>query len=105
MALGCLAMNFFTSMSFDTSRSGWPRPMKMIFDQCALICAWDLPATLDHKNAADIPDRAVILLGTAAAILVLMGTLTTTSRSFLFMFAVVCESHCYSCPYSSLDLN
>ncbi len=54
----------------------------------------ELPATLDHKNVADIPDRAVILLGSAAAVLAAVGTLTTlveaASLSFLFTFAVVC---------------
>ncbi len=54
----------------------------------------ELPAALDHKNAAAIPDRAVILLGTAAAVLAAVGTLTSlveaASLSFLFTFAVVC---------------
>ncbi len=54
----------------------------------------ELPAALHHKNAAGIPDRAVILLGTAAAVLAAVGTLTTlveaASLSFLFTFAVVC---------------
>lgn len=54
----------------------------------------ELPAALDHKNAAGIPDRAVILLGTAAAVLAAVGTLTSlveaASLSFLFTFAVVC---------------
>ena len=54
----------------------------------------ELPAALDHKNAAGVPDRAVILLGTAAAVLAAVGTLTTlveaASLSFLFTFAVVC---------------
>ncbi len=54
----------------------------------------ELPATLDHKNAAGIPDRAVIILGLAAAVLAAVGTLTTlveaASLSFLFTFAVVC---------------
>lgn len=54
----------------------------------------ELPAVLDHKNAAGIPDRAVIGLGTAAAILAAVGTLSTlietASLAFLFTFAVVC---------------
>ena len=54
----------------------------------------ELPAALDHKNAAGIPDRAVILLGTAAAVLAAVGTLNSlveaASLSFLFTFAVVC---------------
>ncbi len=54
----------------------------------------ELPATLDHKNSAGIPDRAVILLGTAAAVLAAVGTLSAlveaASLSFLFTFAVVC---------------
>lgn len=54
----------------------------------------ELPATLDHKNAAGIPDRAVIGLGTVAAVLAAVGTLSTlveaASLTFLFTFAVVC---------------
>jgi amino acid transporter len=54
----------------------------------------ELPATMDHKNAAGIPDRAVIVLGAAAAVLAAVGTLTTlveaASLTFLFTFVVVC---------------
>jgi len=54
----------------------------------------ELPAALEHKNAEGIPDRAVILLGTAAAVLAAVGTLNAlveaASLSFLFTFAVVC---------------
>jgi amino acid transporter len=54
----------------------------------------ELPAALDHKNAAGIPNRAVIGLGAAAAILAATGTLTSlveaASLAFLFTFAVVC---------------
>jgi len=54
----------------------------------------ELPATLDHKNTRGIPDRAVIGLGTAAAVFATVGTLTTlveaASLAFLFTFAVVC---------------
>tara|TARA_R110001583_G_scaffold46761_3_gene146512 strand:+ start:6026 stop:7303 length:1278 start_codon:yes stop_codon:yes gene_type:complete len=54
----------------------------------------ELPAALVHKNAAGIPDRAVILLGTVAAVLAAVGTLTSlveaASLSFLLTFAVVC---------------
>jgi amino acid transporter len=55
----------------------------------------ELPAALDHTNAAGIPDRAVIVLGTAAAVLAAVGTLTSlveaASLSFLFTFTVVCS--------------
>ena len=54
----------------------------------------ELPATLDHENPRGIPDRAVIGLGTAAAVLAAVGSLTTlveaASLAFLFTFAVVC---------------
>jgi hypothetical protein len=54
----------------------------------------ELPAALDHKNSVGIPDRAVIGLGVAAALLAAVGTLTTlveaASLAFLFTFAVVC---------------
>jgi len=54
----------------------------------------ELPAALEHKNTAGIPNRAVIGLGTTAAILAAVGTLSTlveaASLAFLFTFAVVC---------------
>ncbi len=54
----------------------------------------ELPAAMGHKNAVDIPDRAVIVLGAAAAALAAVGTLTTlveaASLTFLFTFVVVC---------------
>jgi len=54
----------------------------------------ELPALLNHKNTAGIPDRAVVGLGTVAAVLAAMGTLTTiveaASLTFLFTFTVVC---------------
>ena len=53
----------------------------------------ELPVTLDHRNAAGAPDRAVLALGILAAILAVMGKLSTlveaASLSFLFTFAVV----------------
>jgi len=56
--------------------------------------AGELPAAFDHRNSAGIPDRAVILLGIAAAVLAAVGTLTTlveaASLSFLLTFTVVC---------------
>jgi len=54
----------------------------------------ELPAAMDHNNAEGIPDRAVIVLGAAAAVLAAVGTLTTlveaASLTFLFTFVVVC---------------
>ncbi|MEJ2056311.1 MAG: APC family permease [Desulfofustis sp.] len=54
----------------------------------------ELPAALDHNNKAGIPDRAVIWLGTAAAGLAAVGTLTSlveaASLTFLFTFTIVC---------------
>jgi amino acid transporter len=54
----------------------------------------ELPVILEHKNTAGIPDWAVIGLGTAAAVLAAVGTLTTlveaASLAFLFTFTVVC---------------
>jgi len=54
----------------------------------------ELPAIIDHKNAVGIPDRAVILLGVAAAVFAATGTLTAlveaASLTFLLTFAVVC---------------
>ncbi len=53
----------------------------------------ELPAALAHDNTVGVPDRAVIGLGTAAAVLAAIGTLTTlveaASLAFLFTFAVV----------------
>ena len=55
----------------------------------------ELPSILDHKNARGIPDRAVIVLGGASAILAALGTLNSlveaASLSFLFTFCVVCS--------------
>jgi len=54
----------------------------------------ELPAALDHENATEVPDRAVMGLGTLAALLAVIGTRTTlveaVSLAFLFTFAVVC---------------
>jgi amino acid transporter len=54
----------------------------------------ELPAALDHRNAAGAPDRAVLALGFLAAVLAVTGKLSTlveaASLSFLFTFAVVC---------------
>jgi hypothetical protein len=54
----------------------------------------ELPAALAHRNAAGIPDRAVIGMGTAAAVLAALGTLMAlveaASLAFLFTFTVVC---------------
>ena len=54
----------------------------------------ELPAALDHKNKDGIPDRAIIGLGMAAAILAAVGSLTllveAASLTFLFTFTVVC---------------
>lgn len=53
----------------------------------------ELPAALDHENRAGVPDRAVIGLGAFAAILAIVGRLTTlveaASLTFLFTFAIV----------------
>ncbi len=54
----------------------------------------ELPAVLEHRNAADVPDRAVIGLGALAALLAVIGSLNSlveaASLAFLFTFAVVC---------------
>jgi len=53
----------------------------------------ELPAAFSHKNSAGIPNRAVIGLGTLAAVLAAVGTLTglveAASLTFLFTFSVV----------------
>jgi amino acid transporter len=53
----------------------------------------ELPAALDHTNAAGAPDRAVLGLGTLAALLAAAGSLATlveaASLAFLFTFGVV----------------
>ncbi|MEJ2086261.1 MAG: amino acid permease [Acidobacteriota bacterium] len=54
----------------------------------------ELPAALEHRNSADVPNRAVIGLGTGAALLAGVGSLTSlveaASLAFLLTFAVVC---------------
>jgi amino acid transporter len=56
--------------------------------------AGELPAALDHTNAAGAPDRAVLGLGALAALLAAVGTLArlveAASLAFLFTFCVVC---------------
>ncbi len=54
----------------------------------------ELPAVLDHKNGAGVPDRSVIGLGVFSAVLAVIGSLSSlveaASLAFLFTFAVVC---------------
>ena len=54
----------------------------------------ELPAYLDHEGRRGIPDRAVIALGTLAAVLAVIGSLSVlveaASLAFLFTFSVVC---------------
>ncbi len=54
----------------------------------------ELPAGLLHHNAAGIPDRTVVGLGVAAAVLAAVGSLATlveaASVTFLFTFTIVC---------------
>jgi hypothetical protein len=54
----------------------------------------ELPAALEHRNENGIPDRAVIGLGTLAAVLAVLGSLGTlveaASLAFLFTFTIVC---------------
>ncbi len=53
----------------------------------------ELPSAVDHHNQAGVPDRAVIGLGALAAVLAVLGTLSSlveaASLAFLFTFAVV----------------
>ena len=55
--------------------------------------AGELPAWLDHRNRHGIPDRAVMVLGSAAAVLAAVGSLQSlveaASLAFLATFAVV----------------
>jgi amino acid transporter len=54
----------------------------------------ELPAVVDHRNRAGVPDRAVFGLGLLAAILAVLGGLSSlveaASLAFLFTFTVVC---------------
>lgn len=54
----------------------------------------ELPQALDHRNSRGIPDRAVIVLGLAAALLAAIGKLNSlveaASLAFLFTFCAVC---------------
>ncbi|RUM92170.1 MAG: amino acid permease [Thiomicrospira sp.] len=56
--------------------------------------AHELPAAISHTNSVGIPDRAVIWLGSIAALLAAIGNLTSlveaASLAFLFTFTVVC---------------
>ena len=59
----------------------------------------ELPAVLDHKNRAGVPDRSVLGLGVLAALLAVVGSLNSlveaASLAFLFTFAVVCGLACW----------
>jgi amino acid transporter len=63
---------------------------RLSFDVAA---AGELPRTLEHRNAAGVPDRAVIVLGLAAAAFATFGSLSSlvesASLAFLFTFSVV----------------
>lgn len=54
----------------------------------------ELPAVLDHRNGAGVPDRAVMGLGLLAGFAAVIGSLETlvaaASLAFLFTFTVVC---------------
>jgi hypothetical protein len=56
--------------------------------------AGELPAWIDHRNRHSIPDRAVLALGAAAALLAVIGSLVdlveAASLAFLITFTVVC---------------
>jgi amino acid transporter len=56
--------------------------------------AGELPAWIDHRNSHSIPDRAVLVLGAAAGLLAMVGSLVelveAASLAFLGTFAVVC---------------
>jgi len=53
----------------------------------------ELPMSLEHRNRRGVPDRAIIIMGSAAAILAVFGSLATlvetASLAFLFTFTVV----------------
>ncbi|MDX1626019.1 MAG: APC family permease [Wenzhouxiangellaceae bacterium] len=53
----------------------------------------ELPAWFDHRNAEDVPDRPIMLLGAAAAVLVWVGSLAAlveaASLAFLAAFSAV----------------
>ncbi|PSN18097.1 amino acid permease, partial [filamentous cyanobacterium CCP5] len=53
----------------------------------------ELPRWFEHRNSQDVPDRAVIFLGSLAALLAVVGSLSTlveaASLVFLFTFGTV----------------
>lgn len=53
----------------------------------------ELPTWFEHRNSHDVPDRAIIFLGTLAALLAVVGSLSTlveaASLVFLFTFGTV----------------
>ncbi|WP_346836487.1 APC family permease [Microbulbifer sp. SAOS-129_SWC] len=56
--------------------------------------AGDLPKSMSHRNDAGMPDRGVMILGVAAALMAAVGNLEilvkAASLAFLLTFAVVC---------------
>lgn len=83
-----IAAAFSTSSAINATLFATARLAKKVAEQ------GQLPAAISRKNAAGVPDRAVIVLGGAAAVLAGIGTLTTlveaASFTFLFTFVVVC---------------
>jgi len=58
-----------------------------------VAAAGDLPASMEHRNGAGVPDRAILTLAALAAVFALLGRLSElvegASLAFLFTFAVV----------------
>ncbi|MDX1631863.1 MAG: amino acid permease [Thermoanaerobaculia bacterium] len=82
-----VAAGFATAAAINSTLFSTSKLAKRVADD------GELPAWFDHRNEQDIPDRAVIILGTLAALLAVIGSLSTlveaASLAFLFTFAAV----------------
>jgi len=87
LALVTLGAAFSTGSAINSTLFATARLARQVAD------AGDLPESLGHRNRAGIPDRAVVVLGSLAALLAAVGTLhglvEAASLAFLFTFTVV----------------
>lgn len=82
LAAGCATAAAINSTLFSTAKLA-----RRVADD------GELPRWFEHRNRQDVPDRAVILLGALAALLAVIGSLSTlveaASLVFLFTFGTV----------------
>lgn len=82
-----LAAAFATAAAINSTLFSTARLVKRVADD------GELPKVFEHRNDAEVPDRAVIALGAASALLAVLGSLSTlvevASLAFLVTFGSV----------------